>query len=61
MSVLASGNGEGSSEKGNLKECKEKEPVKRATHVGKKSEIKTSLGVANFFFLVAMLMHQKGC
>ena len=36
MSALASGSGEGSGEKGNLEERKEKEPVKRATHVGKK-------------------------
>ena len=36
MSGLASGSGEGSGEKGNLQERKEKEPVKRTTHVGKK-------------------------
>ena len=36
MSALASDSGEGSGEKGNLEEHKEKEPVKRATHVGKK-------------------------
>ena len=36
MSELTSGSGEGSGEKGNLEERKEKEPVKRATHVGKK-------------------------
>ena len=35
MSALASGSGEGSGEKGNLEERKEKEPVKRGTHVGK--------------------------
>ena len=103
MSALASGSGEGSGGKGNLEERKEKEPVKRATRVGKKlikctkedktrvielieqghkncdivkmtgfpegtvhnfkiqkSEIKASLGVAKSF-LVAMLMHLKGC
>ena len=36
MSALASGSGEGSGDKGNLDERKEKEPVKRATRVGKK-------------------------
>ena len=36
MSALASGSREGNGEKGNLEEHKEKEPVKRATHVGKK-------------------------
>ena len=36
MSALASCSGEGSGEKGNLEERKEKKTVKRATRVGKK-------------------------
>ena len=36
MSAQVSGSGEGSGEKGNLEERKEKKTVKMATHVGKK-------------------------
>ena len=54
MSALASDSGEGSDEKGNLQERKEKEKVKRTTRVGKKLNKYTMEDKARIIELIEM-------